>query len=120
MTASPPSRWNFAAHQPPRAVVLVAGDREPIARRARELRPRLEQFVQVVLWDEQFAAELDRVEAELVIVFGGDGSILRSARLMGSRQRPVLGVNLGNLGFLADVKPEELFNVLPRVLAGPP
>ncbi len=118
MTSASATGWNFAAHQPPRAVVLVAGDREPIARRARELRPRLEQCVQIVLWDEHFAQNLDAVEAELVVVFGGDGSILRSARQMGARQRPVLGVNLGNLGFLADVKPEELFEVLPRVLRG--
>jgi NAD+ kinase len=48
-------------------------------------------------------------------VFGGDGSILRAARKMGDQQRPVLGVNLGRLGFLADIMPERLEDALQRV-----
>ena len=54
-------------------------------------------------------------EANLAIVFGGDGSILRTAHLMGNRQVPVLGVNLGKLGFLAHVQPEHLTDVLPTI-----
>ncbi len=101
-----------------RVAVLVAGGRPSVARRAAQLRPELQRHVEVVLWDESLTAQLECVEAELVIVFGGDGAILRAARLMGKHQRPVLGVNLGSLGFLADVKPEELFDVLPQVLGG--
>ena len=41
-------------------------------------------------------------------MFGGDGSILRAAKQMGATQIPVLGVNLGKLGFLADIHPDEL------------
>ncbi len=54
-------------------------------------------------------------EANLAIVFGGDGSILRTAHLMGTRQISVLGVNLGKLGFLAHVQPEQLEGVLPTI-----
>lgn len=46
--------------------------------------------------------------ADLALVFGGDGAILRAARQMAYRQIPVLGVNLGRLGFLADIHPDEL------------
>src|SRR5207237_10332007 len=48
----------------------------------------------------------------------GDGSILRAARQMGYHQQPVLGVNLGKLGFLADLSPEELRSCFPRVVRG--
>ncbi len=49
---------------------------------------------------------------------GGDGAILRAARQMGYRQVPVLGVNLGKLGFLADLHPDELRVSFPRVVRG--
>ncbi len=64
-----------------------------------------------------FATQLDMTNVELAIVFGGDGSILRAARQMGHEQRPVLGVNLGRLGFLAALQPEQLETALPEIVA---
>ena len=54
----------------------------------------------------------------LSMVLGGDGSMLRAAHAMGNQQLPVLGVNLGQLGFLADLQPEQLEELLPQVAAG--
>src|SRR5215471_9912651 len=73
---------------------------------------------EVVLLDLTRQKDLSRESADLALVLGGDGAILRSARQMGYRQVPVLGVNLGKLGFLADLSPDELRACFPRVVRG--
>jgi NAD+ kinase len=54
---------------------------------------------------------------DLVVVLGGDGTILRTCRQLGQHQRPMLGVNLGRLGFLADLSPNEFCERFPRFVA---
>lgn len=103
---------------PPRVILLSSGERPDIVAAVEQFRPLVEAHAEIVLVDLFGAADLAAVEADLVIVFGGDGSILRAARQMGTRQAPVLGVNLGKLGFLADVAPDEFENALPQVCAG--
>lgn len=56
--------------------------------------------------------------AELVVAFGGDGTILAAARLVGERQLPILGVNLGKLGFIAEVSPDEIEESMRDFVAG--
>jgi NAD+ kinase len=57
-------------------------------------------------------------EADLVVVLGGDGSILRAARWMGYHQVPALGINLGRLGFLADTPPADVDDAIAELMAG--
>ena len=102
----------------PRAILLGSGYRANLLQEAERLRPVIDAHVQVVIEDFEFIRDLSVIEADLAIVLGGDGSILRAARQMRSRQLPILGVNLGKLGFLAGIKPEELANVLPEVAEG--
>lgn len=55
---------------------------------------------------------------DLLIAIGGDGTILSSARRFGLKGLPILGINLGNLGFLADIDPEDLTLSLREVIEG--
>ncbi len=66
------------------------------------------------------ALELDEIIAnsDMIISLGGDGTILSTARLVGNRQIPILGVNLGKLGFLAEVSPNEAFEFIKRICKG--
>lgn len=102
----------------PRVVMLADAGRSSLKERAEGLRPQLEKYFEVVAWVDDLAAELPDDKVDFAVVLGGDGSILRAAHLMGYRQLPVIGVNLGRLGFLADLLPEQLDEVLPRVVAG--
>jgi NAD+ kinase len=103
------------ASERPRVIVLAYGDRPQIAAEAERLRPAIEKLAEIVAYDITFTQNLDQVDADFVIVMGGDGSILRAAHQMGYHQRPVLAVNLGRLGFLADLTPDELLKILPQL-----
>jgi len=99
-------------------MVLGLGAKPSVAAEAERLRAALEQAVTIVAWDLGFREDLSRVDADLAIVLGGDGSILRAAHQMGYNQRPVIGVNLGKLGFLAALTPEQFLATLPDLAAG--
>lgn len=81
----------------------------------------LDQDIACLLPELQFPA-LPRdeigVSCDLVIVVGGDGSLLSAARALARHDVPVLGINRGKLGFLTDVRPDELHDKVGAVLDG--
>ena len=56
--------------------------------------------------------------ADLLIAIGGDGTLLSSSRVFGYNEIPILGINLGNLGFLTDIAPADLTSSLTKVIFG--
>lgn len=117
-TEGVPPTWGESAGKRLRVIVLGAGDRESVRVEAERLAPLLDATVQVVAVDLNWSVEVNWDEIDLAVVLGGDGSILRAARRMGAKQRPIIGVNLGKLGFLADLSPDEFLAVWGDVCAG--
>lgn len=101
-----------------RVAVLGAGDRPQVLDEWNRQRAMVEELVDVAVVDFDGAVNIDESEADFVLVLGGDGSILRAARQMGEHQLPVLGLNLGKLGFLAGINPDQLSAVLPLIVSG--
>ena len=63
--------------------------------------------------EEKLAADVD-----LMLVLGGDGTMIATARMIGDQEVPVLGVNYGGLGYLAEFRIAELYSALESILAG--
>jgi len=67
---------------------------------------------------EQIEPERLAASVDLVLVLGGDGTMIAAARMMSETEVPVLGVNYGGLGYLAEFRIEELYTALESILAG--
>ncbi|HET6725158.1 MAG TPA: NAD(+) kinase [Gammaproteobacteria bacterium] len=67
---------------------------------------------------ERIAAEFERDQPDLVIVLGGDGTILNAAHLLAAQGTPLLGINAGRLGFLADIPSDRMREEISEVLEG--
>jgi NAD+ kinase len=107
-------------------VFIVANPGKPLVAAAlQKLRPWLEQRATVVgveavggEADIDRGRELSSVNADFILVLGGDGTLLSAARRLGGRQIPLMGVNFGRLGFLASFTPDNILHYLERYLSG--
>ncbi|MCK9912805.1 NAD(+)/NADH kinase, partial [Microbacteriaceae bacterium K1510] len=70
----------------------------------------LDESIASVLGRKELAGTIDQLgqKAQLVCVLGGDGTLLKFARQLAGRSLPILGINLGTLGFLSEAEPEHL------------
>jgi NAD+ kinase len=100
--------------------VLLLGDRRKsgVAPAAERLRRFLRGRARVVAVDLDGRRDLSRLRADLAVVLGGDGAMLDAVRRMGERPFPVLGVKFGRLGFLTDLRENEIEPTLGRWLEG--
>lgn len=93
-----------------------------LARQLKAAHPTLEflveaHFAEQLGWVATGADEL-RERAELVIVLGGDGTLIHAARTLRGRPVPILGVNLGSLGFMTEIPVADALATLDQVLKG--
>lgn len=95
---------------------------------ARQVTSWLQERGIEVLHDKALAEDLGTVQGypggsipamvNLIIVLGGDGTLISVARKVGDLRTPILGVNLGSLGFLTEITLQEIFPVLEQVVRG--
>ena len=102
----------------PRVLLLGDETKGQVRRVLDRYLPWLEERCQVVGIVLERHQAIPEVEADLCLVFGGDGSLLSAARRLGSKQIPALGINLGKLGFLAEVAPESFREAVTKAFAG--
>jgi len=93
-------------------VIVGREDDSRVAEPMRLVTKRLKAAGANLLQKEDFA------NADLLISIGGDGTMLYASRLARETGTPILGINRGRLGFLADVTPDELISSLDNVLGG--
>jgi NAD+ kinase len=100
-------------------LLLIANFSKPKVKPAVEaLMPWLQKQCVSVLLDAEKKLDLASVDADAVLVLGGDGTLLNTARRLKGRQLPVMGVNYGRLGFLASFTPDELPDMFGRFREG--
>lgn len=102
----------------PQIVVLASVNRLRVRSELDRVVRILEKSADIQTIDENESLDLTEKQWDLVVVLGGDGSILSAARRMSLNQMPVIGVNLGRLGFLAALDANELEQIWPHVCAG--
>lgn len=114
---------------PIRAVGIISKPKpEDICPRVPPLLDWLAQRKLQALFDQETAHCLGRTDGlpreeipkqvDLLVVLGGDGTLLAAARLVDEHKVPILAVNLGSLGFLTEITIDEMYTVLEDVLAG--
>ncbi len=107
--------------------VISKPKKEDICSVAPGLLDWLKQHSIEAVYDEETARCLDLkgglpraqipARVDLIVVLGGDGTLLATARLMENRPVPILAVNLGSLGFLTEITLDEMYSALESVLA---
>ena len=98
-------------------VLILADSKKPYVREAVALAERcLKGRASIGRRDLSERVENERVSATFGLVLGGDGAILAAARRVSRAGVPLLGVNLGKLGFLAEIGPDELAPTLKVIL----
>ncbi|MDP4144808.1 MAG: NAD(+)/NADH kinase [Bacillota bacterium] len=75
--------------------------------------------IKLTVFNDSFGLDkLESKDLDMVITLGGDGTILSTARQLAGYQVPILGVNLGNLGFLSSIEPSELSYAIDAIIKG--
>jgi NAD+ kinase len=76
------------------------------------------EFNQSTYISKSTISKNDINKCDLIVTIGGDGTLLSAARMFSNYDIPLVGVNLGRIGFLADIAPEDIKTEVPKILTG--
>ncbi len=100
--------------------ILILGDlsKQKIHDTITGLRPWFEKHVRIDIIDLSKEKKFEKAEAEMAVVFGGDGAILSTCRGLGRNQIPIVGVHMGRFGFLAELMEKDVCVSLEKIFTG--
>src|SRR6478609_5781730 len=90
-----------------RVFIVANPSKRAVVEAIDSLRPWLKERAQLVGMEDNAGNGLDDIEADLILVLGGDGTLLSTARRLKGKPIPLMGVNFGRLGFLASFTPQD-------------
>ncbi|WP_138204494.1 NAD(+)/NADH kinase [Haloimpatiens lingqiaonensis] len=94
--------------------ININSQKDPENQILNRILRKLQKKCNVVVFSDAEELKESRSEFDFVISVGGDGTILRTARAIGNREIPILGINFGNLGFLTTAEGRELEDALEK------
>ncbi len=100
--------------------ILVLGDlsKKKIHDTILGLKPWFEKYVVTDIIDLSKEEKFKKNEAEMAVVFGGDGAILFTCRGLGREQIPIIGVHMGKFGFLAELMEKDVCTSMEKIFTG--
>lgn len=112
-----------------KSIGIIAKDKsEAVTNTVKQLVSFLTEKSCEIIYDETTAGIINSTKtvrrndlaklSDLAIVVGGDGTFLSAVRSLADKNIPILGINLGRLGFLVDISPDEMFEHLEHILQG--
>src|SRR5690242_2675371 len=90
-----------------RVFIVANPSKRAVVAAVEALRPWLKERAQLVGIESSAGDQLSDVDADLILVLGGDGTLLSTARRLEGKPIPLMGVNFGRLGFLASFTPQD-------------
>jgi NAD+ kinase len=100
--------------------ILVLGDlcKKKIHDSIHGLKPWFNKYVEIDIIDLSKVEKIEKTGAEIAVVFGGDGAILCTSRLLGKNQIPIVGIHMGRFGFLAELMEKNVCPSLEKIFTG--
>ena len=100
--------------------ILVLGDlcKKKIHDSIHGLKPWFKKYVEIDIIDLSKVEKIEKTGAEIAVVFGGDGAILCTSRLLGKNQIPIVGIHMGRFGFLAELMEKNVCPSLEKIFTG--
>ncbi|OHB86438.1 MAG: hypothetical protein A3J73_00360 [Planctomycetes bacterium RIFCSPHIGHO2_02_FULL_38_41] len=100
--------------------ILVLGDlcKKKIYDSIHGLKPWFKKYVEIDIIDLSKVEKIEKTGAEIAVVFGGDGAILCTSRLLGKNQIPIVGIHMGRFGFLAELMEKNVCPSLEKIFTG--